>query len=259
MAIEQTPLFYSHETRDLEGIVLRPRSGETPLPGVLLIHEFMGLGNYLMPHAEALAREGFVVLCHDMYGHDARPADADEALALSRPMRADRPLMRARAEAGLAALRALPGVDADRLFAVGFSFGGGAVLELARSGQRLRAVASFYGYPDTTHPANPGDIRTRVLVLHGMQDKVATMDQLAQLEGEMDLAGADYRVVTYPLAGHGFSNFTAKPNLAKGSFPCRVTHADAWGEMLAFFRASTASTHHTEPTNTRQQRGTAAE
>lgn len=236
--IERFPLAYSHGSVELEGLVVRPRDERGPLPGVLLIHEFMGLGDYLMPHAEALAREGYAVLCHDMYGRGVRPADAAEGLALSRPQRADRPLMRERALAGLDALRAMDGADPARLFALGFSFGGGAVLELARSGARLLAVASFYGYPDTTHPANPGDVRARVLVLHGVLDRVATMDQLAQMEGEMDLAGADYRVVAYPRAGHAFSNYTARADPARGSFPCRETHDDAWAEALAFFRAS---------------------
>lgn len=233
------PLAYRHGSVDLEGLVLRPEGAPGPLPAALLIHEYTGLGPYLLPHADALAREGFLVLCHDMYGRSApRPADRARASRLSRPFREDRPLMRERARAGLAALRALPDVDAGRLFALGFSFGGGAVLELARSGEDLRAVASFYGYPDTTHPAGPGDVRARVLVLHGALDRVATMDQLAQLEGEMDLAGADCRVVVYPRAGHAFSNLDAAPDPASGSFPCPKTHADAWAEMLAFFKAS---------------------
>ncbi|WP_461209327.1 dienelactone hydrolase family protein [Desulfocurvus sp. DL9XJH121] len=233
------PLAYAHQGVELEGLVLRPE-GQGPWPGALLIHEYTGLGDYLLPHAEALTREGYLVLCHDMYGRGVRARDRAEASILSRPFRQDRLLMRGRALAGLDALRALPGVDARRCVALGFSFGGGAVLELARSGADVKAVASFYGYPDTTHPANPGDVRARVLVLHGALDRVASMDQLAQLEGEMDVAGADCRVVVYPRAGHAFSNLSARPDPASGSFPCAETHADAWAETLAFFKASGA-------------------
>lgn len=233
------PHCYHHGSVELEGLVVRAGKTERPLPGVLLIHEYMGLGEYLRPHAEALAREGFLVLCHDMYGGGVRPGDRAEASVLSRPFRDDRLLMRSRAKAGLDALAALPGVAPTRLFAVGFSFGGGSVLELARSGARIRAAVSFYGYLDTTHPANPGDIRAKVLALHGVQDKVVTMDHLAQFEGEMDLAGADFKTVVYPHAGHAFSNLNTPPDPTSGSFPCAKTHSDAWVEMMALIHTLT--------------------
>lgn len=233
------PHRYHHGSVELEGLVLRPagEAGEELQPGVLLIHEYMGLGDYLMPHARALAAEGFVVVCHDMYGAGVRPADRTEASAISRPFRDDRMLMRVRAKAGLDALADLPCVDRSRLSAVGFSFGGGAALELARSGAQLFAAVSFYGYLDTTEPANPGDVRCRVLALHGALDKVVSMDHLAQFEAEMDLAGADYRTVVYPHAGHAFSNLTARPDPASGSFFSAETHADAWTEMLTLLRS----------------------
>ncbi|MBU1001299.1 MAG: dienelactone hydrolase family protein [Proteobacteria bacterium] len=239
-----TPHRYRHGSVELEGLVVRSegrteKNGELK-PSVLLIHEYMGLGDYLLPHAEALAHEDFLVLCHDMYGRDVRPKDRAEASLLSRPFREDRLLMRSRAKAGLDALIALPRVDPTRLFAVGFSFGGGSVLELARRGANIQAAISFYGYLDTPHPANPGDIRAKVLALHGAQDKVVTMDHLAQFEGEMVLAGADFKTVVYPHAGHAFSNLSAQPNSASGSFPCKATHADAWAEMLALIRSCLA-------------------
>ncbi|BBD07837.1 dienelactone hydrolase family protein [Desulfovibrio ferrophilus] len=231
------PHRYQDGPTELEGLVVRDAQIKGPQPGVLLIHEYTGLGDYLVPHAEALAREGFMVLCHDMYGVGVRPKDRAEASAISRPFRDDRMLMRSRAKAGLDALATLPGVDTKSLYAVGFSFGGGAVLELARSRAQLHAAVSFYGYLDTTHPANPGDIKAKLLVLHGMQDKVVTMDHLGMFEGEMDLAGADVKTVVYPHAGHAFSNFSAQPDPASGSFPCREAHEDAWNEMLRLFQS----------------------
>lgn len=238
--IVSTPHRYRHGSVELEGLILRPaeEADDRLRSGVLLIHEYMGLGEYMMPHARALAAEGFVVLCHDMYGAGVRPADRAEASAISRPFRDDRMLMRDRARAGLDALAVLPGVDRMRLSAVGFSFGGGAALELARSGVGLFAAVSFYGYLDTPEPANPGDVRCRVLALHGALDKVVSMDHLAQFEAEMDLAGADYRTVVYPHAGHAFSNLAARPDPASGSFFSPDTHADAWAEMLSLLRLS---------------------
>lgn len=211
------------------------RGGEG-LPGVLLLHEYTGLGGYLLRHAERLAAAGYAVLCADLYGRDARPADRAQASQCAGPLRADRGLLRQRALAGLKALAAQPEVDAQRLLAVGFSFGGCAALELARSGAALRGVASVYGYLATTLPAAPGAVRCPVLVHHGAHDRVVPLDDLKPFVREMADGGVDCRVVVHAGAGHGFCNAAlATPDEAAGSWYCPVTEARAWGDVLRFF------------------------
>ena len=231
-------LAYRHGQTPLQGVLIAPTGQSGPLPGVLLIHEFTGLGEYMLAHARALARAGYAVLCADMYGAGLRPKTREEALALARIHRVDRALMRERAAAGLSALAELDRVDAGRLFAAGFSFGGCAALELARAGAPLLAAASFYGYLNTTLPARPGSIRARMLVLHGARDKVVPAGEIPAFMEEMERAGTDYRLVVYANAGHAFSNPEAPDNPAEGSAYCPETARKAWGELLAFFAES---------------------
>jgi len=228
-------LAYRHGETPLRGILIAPESCDAPLPGVLLIHEFTGLGEYMFAHARALAQAGYAVLCCDMYGAGVRPETRKEALAIARIQRADRALMRERAAAGLAALEGLGTVDSGRLFAAGFSFGGCAALELARSGAPLTAVASFYGYLNTTLPLSPGAARARMLILHGARDKVVPPREIPPFMEEMERAKADYRLVVYSEAGHAFSNPEAPDNPTEGSAYHPETARKAWREMLVFF------------------------
>jgi dienelactone hydrolase len=234
--ITSTPLPYSHEGVVLEGELVRDEALAGPLPGVLLFHEFMGPGAYMRPHAQRLARHGYAALLCDMYGAGVRPRTAAEGSAKSRIYRNDRQRMRRRARAGFDALAGHSLIDPARLFAVGFSFGGCTALELARSGAELVAAASFYGYLNTPFPCAPGAAQAAMLVLHGAHDKVVPMGEIDVFKGEMDAAGARYKVVVYPDAGHGFANETQPGDQASGSWYCAATCEAAWRETLTYFR-----------------------
>lgn len=233
-----TLLEYRHATTTLEGIVFHDESQTQPLPGILLIHEFMGLGDYMLPHAKRLAEQGYAVLLCDMYGKGIRPKDKSEASALARTYREDRLLMRSRAQAGLNALANLPMADANNLFAIGFSFGGCAALELARSGASLAGTVSFYGYLNTPLPCRAGTIKGAVLVLHGAHDKVVPMTEIPAFENEMRKAGVDSQVIIYDDAGHGFTNATHENDPATGSWFCEKTAERAWAATLEFLARS---------------------
>lgn len=227
-------IIYNHNGVALEGTLVRDLERTGPLPGVLLIHEFTGPGKYMLPHAERLARAGYAVLICDMYGVGVRPSDSTEASATSRIYRDNRPLMRARARAGLDALRDLPQTDDHHHFVIGFSFGGCAALELLRSGAPVAGAVSFYGYLDTTHPCKPGTAQGRALVLHGAHDKVVPMSDLPYFEDEMRKAGVQYETVVYNDAGHGFANASHKKDPATGSWYCETTAEHAWERTLKF-------------------------
>ncbi|WP_285906568.1 dienelactone hydrolase family protein [Pseudodesulfovibrio pelocollis] len=239
--ITRTPLPYAHGPVRLMGRLVHDQTlaRVAPLPGVLLVHEFTGPGEYMLPHAELLARHGYAVLLADMYGEDVRPGSRAEASATARIYRTDRQLMRHRARAGLDALAGLALVDPARLYAAGFSFGGCAALELARSGAPLLAAASFYGYLNTPLPCAAGDVKGRILVLHGVHDAVVPMAEIPVFEDEMRRAGVDFRVVTYPDAGHGFANAGQPADPSTGSWYCRKTCDAAWNAALAYFSVST--------------------
>lgn len=202
----KTPIDYDDDGQALEGWLVYDEDFSRPGPGILVFPEFMGLGAYLDRHVERFADLGYTVLAADLFGKGIRPVDARAALAYSRPLRDNRPAMRRRARAAWDCLRRLDRVEPDRTAAVGYSFGGCAALELARSGADLRGAVSFYGYLDTPVPAPMGTIKAKLLVSHGIHDPVVPMASLAAYCDEMAAAGADSRVVTYTDAGHGFCN-----------------------------------------------------
>ena len=197
---------YTADNHALEGRLIRPHERGGASPGILVFHEFMGLGAYLNRHLQNLADLGYVVMAADMYGRGVRPGNATKALGYSRPLRANRQRMRQLAAAALACLRSLPFVDGEKIAAIGYSFGGCAALELARSGADLKAAVSVYGYLDAPLPAAPGTIKARLLVFHGLHDPVVPESELVAFRREMTAVGADSRVVVYADAGHGFCN-----------------------------------------------------
>jgi len=121
-------------------------------------------------------------------------------------LRSDVDLLRGRVNAGLTALRAQPGVDAKRLGAIGFCFGGLCVLELARSGADVAGVVSFHGILRTDRPARPGDIKGKVLACHGAADPFVPAEEVAGFEKELTEAGVDWHLLVNGGAGHGFTN-----------------------------------------------------
>ncbi len=203
------------------------------VPGVLLLHEYTGLGGYLFRSAARLVQAGYAVLCADLYGKALRPADREQASACLRPLRDDRALLQLRARAGLAGV---PGVDAGRLLAMGFSLGGGAALELVRSGAPLRGAASVYGYLSSSRQATPGVAHCPVLVHLAGRDHVIPLRDVEPFAREMAGADVDCRMVLHAGAGHGFCNAAYGTEFdASASWHCPRTEARAWDDVLRFF------------------------
>ncbi len=204
-------------------------------PGVLIVHQFMGLSDHERERAERLAALGYVGFAADVYGKGHRPATPQEAMAMTARLRGDRPLLRARVRAALDALRADDLVDASRMAAIGFCFGGTAVLELARSGADLAGVVSFHGGLGSPEPDAGRDIKGKVLVLHGADDPTISAENIAAFQQEMRSGGVDWQMVYYGGAVHGFTQKAA------GTDPSRRVAYDeradrrSWQAMRDFF------------------------
>jgi len=207
-------------------------------PGVVIVHEWWGLNDYVIGRAHMLAELGYTALAIDMYG-DGRIADnPDQAGGLMMGVLDDM-------ESGTAALRAgydllldQPGVDAARSAAIGYCFGGAMVLHMARIGLPLSAVVSFHGALGSFHTAAPGSIQAKILVCHGEADSMVSADELAAFRAEMDAAGADYEVMLLPGAKHGFSNPEADVNAGKYGIDLgyqKQADDDSWAAMQALF------------------------
>jgi dienelactone hydrolase len=207
-------------------------------PGIVLFGEWWGLNEYLKRRARQIAELGYVALAADVYGDAKTAADAKEAGALMNGLFADMPATNERIKGAIAALAARPEVDATRLGAMGYCLGGALSLHAARLGLDLKGVASFHGSLDKTHAAKKGDVKAKVLVCHGADDKFVSPEQLESFKQEMRELGADLKFVSYPGALHGFTNPEATENGRRNSLPLAYDeNADrkSWEEMKSFW------------------------
>ena len=226
---------YEQGGTPLEGKVVYDNASTAKRPGVLVVHQWMGPTDYELRRAKQLAEMGYVAFVADIYGKGVRPADQKEAGETASKFRADWPLLRARAAAGLTALKAQPLVDLQRIAAIGYCFGGGTVLELARSGAELAGAVSFHGTLDTPNPADAKNIKARLLVLHGADDPFVKADQVAAFKKEMDDAHVKYKFIAYPGAVHGFTMKEAGDDPSKGMAYNADADAKSWQAMKDFF------------------------
>jgi len=224
----------------LQGYLVRDDAMQGKRPGILVVHEWWGHNDYARSRAEQLAALGYVALAVDMYGDGRTAAHPDDAGKFAGAVRSNLPLMRARFQAARAFLNAQADVDSGRNAAIGYCFGGGVVLEMARSGEDLAGVVSFHGSLGGGSPVAPGSIKARILVANGADDPFVSAEQIAAFKAEMDAAGADYTFINYPGARHSFTNPGADEYGAKFGLPLAYdAEADAasWAEMQAFFRS----------------------
>ena len=184
-------------------------------PGIVIVHEWWGLNEYMIRRAHMLAELGYVALAIDMFGGGQIATSPDQAGTLMNGVLDDMDTGTAALRTGYDLLLAQPGVDAERTAAIGYCFGGAMVLHMARIGLALSAVASFHGVLGSFHSAAPGSIRAKILVNHGADDSMVTMDDLEGFKQEMDAAQADYEVLLLEGAKHGFSNPQADINAEK--------------------------------------------
>jgi len=235
-AVKTREVEYTQGETKLHGLLAWDDAVAGKRPGVLVVHEWWGLNDYARHRAEALAHAGFVAFALDMYGDGKVTTHPQDAEAFATEATKDPAVTAARFNAGREQLLADPHVDPKHIGAIGYCFGGGVVLDMARSGADLGAVATFHGMLATEHPAEPGKVRAPMLVMTGTDDPFVPAEQVAKFESEMKAAGANFRVIRYPGARHAFTN----PDAASYGMNQLVYNADAdkksWAAMLSMFR-----------------------
>ncbi|MEX6502784.1 dienelactone hydrolase family protein [Pseudomonas zhanjiangensis] len=208
-AMVDRPVIYEIDGEPFEGRLVYDDGVSAPRPGLLMVPDWMGVTENATAQARLVAADKYVILVADMYGQSIRPSNAQEAGAAAGAVRADRALMRKRAQAAVAVLQAQASqvaLDASQLGAIGFCFGGGAILELARSGAALKGFVSFHGNLDTPDPTDAQNIKAPVLVLHGANDPSVPPAQVDAFVDEMKAAKTDWQLVSYGGAVHSFTN-----------------------------------------------------
>ena len=179
---------------------------DMPVAGVIVAPEWWGRNAYTEQRARELAEHGFAALAIDMYGDKKVTTAVPQASEWMNQTFEHADTIVDRAQAGLNALAAQAEVNADKLAAVGFCYGGKVVLDLARSGADIKAVATFHAILSPKAPAEKGKVKAEILVLHGELDSMVTLDNVASFRQEMHEAGVDHEVIIFEDAKHGFSN-----------------------------------------------------
>lgn len=233
-AIQSKTVEYKQGNTTLEGVLVWDDATTAKRPGILIVHQWLGITDYEKRRATMLAKLGYVAFCADIYGKDVRPKDVSEAGAQATKYKSDRPLLRERAKAGLAELEKSDLVDTKHVAAIGYCFGGTTVIELARSGAELSGIVSFHGGLDSPTPADGKNIKCPVLACHGADDPFEKPEDLAAFENEMRDAKVDWRLIKYGGAVHSFT----QPNpgfVNPGAQYNEKADKRSWEDMKLFF------------------------
>lgn len=220
----------------LEGFIAYDDELKGRRPGVIIVHQWMGLKDYEKMRAEQIARLGYVAFAIDIYGKGIRAANREEAAKLATIYRSDRKLMRDRARAGFDYMKKMKNVDPARIAAMGYCFGGGVVLELARSGADAIGVISFHGSYGTPNPDDAKKIKGRVLAIHGADDPAIKPEDVVALQNEMRNANVDYEIKIYGGAVHAFTDPSAGNDPSKGAAYNKRADERSWVDMIRFYK-----------------------
>jgi dienelactone hydrolase len=233
-AIQTKTVEYKDGDATLKGFLAWDDSVKNARPGILVVPEWWGLNDYVKNRAKQLAELGYVAFVADIYGEGFVTSDPKVAGEKAGNAKSNN-WLRTRGKLALEQLKKSENVDPNNVAAIGYCFGGGCVLEMARAGDDLKGVVSFHGSLDTKQPAQKDNVKPKVLVLTGEADPFVPADQVRAVEKEFKDAGADIKVVGYPGAKHAFTN----PDADKYGMPPVSYNKEAdeksWQEMKDFF------------------------
>ena len=206
-------------------------------PGVLVVHEWWGHNDYARKRARMLAELGYTALAVDMYGDGKTAAHPKDAGAFAGEVKKNMDMATARFQAAKTLLARHEMVDSKYIAAIGYCFGGGIVLEMARRGLDLDAVVSFHGSLTTQSPAQPGQVTAKVLVCNGAADPFVKLEQITAFKKEMKNAKVNYEFKSYPDAKHAFTNPAADEKGKTFNIPLAYNEAadkQSWSDMKSF-------------------------
>ena len=226
---------YEQGGQKLEGYLAYDDAKAGPRPGVLVIHEWWGLNDYVKSRTRQLAEMGYVAFAADMYGDHKVTRDPKQAQEWSSAI-GKGGLMAPRSKAGLDVLRQQSQTDKSRLAAIGFCFGGSTVLQLAYSGEPVQATVTFHGGLMAPQESQLAGIKSPILILHGAEDTFIKPETIDQVRTSLDKAKVDWYMVTYANAVHAFTNPDADSFKIPGIGYNEKAARRSWDEMRRFFR-----------------------
>ncbi|MCW8193576.1 dienelactone hydrolase family protein [Proteobacteria bacterium 005FR1] len=231
--MKQAFVDYQDGSEVLEGYLVSHEDGKAR-PTVLISHAWGGLGDFEKEKANALANLGYNAFAIDMYGKGKRGGSLEENRVLMAPFVENRGLLRQRIVAAFRAAQSFDVVDAEKIAAVGFCFGGMCVLDLARSGSPAKGVVSVHGLLKPPPESLPNElIKAKVLALHGYEDPMVPPEDMTALAAELTDAGVDWQVHAYGLTYHSFTNPKAN-NAGAGTVFNPTANRRAWQAIENF-------------------------
>ncbi|MEO1093507.1 MAG: dienelactone hydrolase family protein [Cyanobacteria bacterium J06638_28] len=225
------PVVYEIDGQPYEGYFALNEGYGDEQPVVLLIHDWNGIGDYEQRRVKMLAEQGYAAFAADLYGQGVRPTNADQSREESGKLYSDRATLRQRLFAGLAQAQSMPSVDPNQVVAIGYCFGGASVLELARAGADIDGFVSFHGGLGTPEGQNYSETKGNILILHGGDDPVAPMAEVATLAEELNAADVDYDMEIYGGARHSFTVWSAKRDTSR--YDAKADR-ESWEALLEF-------------------------
>ncbi len=207
-------------------------------PGVLVVHEWWGHNDYARKRARMLAELGYSAFALDMYGTGKVAAHPKDAKKFMMEVLGNMDAARQRYKKAVEVLKAQAATDTSRIGAIGYCFGGGVVLDMARQGLALKGVASFHGSIGAKQQAKKGNVKASILVFNGADDSFVTQEQIVAFKKEMDNADINYKFINYKGAKHSFTNPAADAFGKKFKMPLeynKKADEQSWAKMKEFF------------------------
>jgi len=234
------PVEYRAGSVTLKGLLVYDDAVKGKRPGVIVVHEWWGLNNYPKDRAQMLAKLGYVAFAADMYG-DGKTADTPaDAQTLAGESMKDPNLLKSKFLAAREVLARDEHTDPNQIAAIGYCYGGGVVLNMARAGVDIKAVVSFHGSLGAVIPAEKGKVKAKILVCAGAADKFISAEDVKTFKNEMKSNDADMKYIDYEGALHAFSNPAATAIGKKYNMPIAYDEkADkqSWSDMQKFLKS----------------------
>ena len=238
VSLKEENVSYTLDTLTMKGFVAYNHATDAKRPVILVVPEWWGINDYTRSRAKQLAELGYLAMAVDIYGNGAIADNPELAGKMAGPFYQNPQMAKARFDAALAKIKTYPMADTNKIAAIGYCFGGGIVLNVARLGENIKGVVSFHGSLNGV-PADKKTLKADILVCHGEDDKFVKQEDVEKFKKDLNDIGASYTFKSYPNATHAFTNPNATENGKKFNMPIAYNAAAdtaSFNEMKVFFK-----------------------